>query len=135
MGNAAEQGAYLLERLRSLQTKYPALMSDVRGRGLRVGLELSDISQGMPRGTRTLVSGFDKRLRGALTGFVGALLLHEYDVLVAFTEYNRNVIRLEPPLIVERSHIDHLVESLDDLLSRGVARIARDYLRKIKLKH
>lgn len=135
MGNAAEQGAYLLEQLRTLQVKYPALIADVRGLGLMIGLELSDISRGMPRGMRTLVSGFDKRLRGALTGFVGALLLHEYDILVAFTEYNRNVIRLEPPLIVERSHIDRLVESLDDLLSRGVTRIIRDYLRKIKLNH
>jgi acetylornithine/succinyldiaminopimelate/putrescine aminotransferase len=135
MGNAAEQGAYLLERLRSLQTKYPALISDVRGLGLMVGIELSDISQSMPRGMRTLVSSFDKRLRGALTGFVGALLLHDYDILVAFTEYNRNVIRLEPPLIVERSHIDRLVESLDHLLSRGVTRIVLDYLRKTKLTH
>jgi acetylornithine/succinyldiaminopimelate/putrescine aminotransferase len=135
MGNAAEQGAYLLERLQSLQTKYPALISDVRGLGLMVGIELSDISQSMPRGMRTLVSSFDKRLRGALTGFVGALLLHDYDILVAFTEYNRNVIRLEPPLIVERSHIDRLVESLDHLLSRGVTRIVLDYLRKTKLTH
>jgi acetylornithine/succinyldiaminopimelate/putrescine aminotransferase len=135
MGNAAEQGAYLLERLQFLQTKYPTLIADVRGRGLMVGLELSDISQGMPRGTRTLVSSFDKRLRGALTGFIGALLLSDYDILIAFTEYNRNVIRLEPPLIVERSHIDRLVESLDDLLSRGVTRIVLDYLRKTKLTH
>jgi acetylornithine/succinyldiaminopimelate/putrescine aminotransferase len=70
-----------------------------------------------------------------LTGFIGALLLSDYDILIAFTEYNRNVIRLEPPLIVERSHIDRLVESLDDLLSRGVTRIVLDYLRKTKLTH
>ncbi len=132
MENAAEQGAYLKERLRALQAKYPALISAVRGRGLMVGLELTNISRSMPHGLRTLVSIADNRLRGALTGVVGALLLHEYDTLVAFTEYNRNVIRLEPPLIVERSHIDALVDSLDDLLSRGVFRISMDYLRKVK---
>ena len=135
IGNAAEQGAYLQEQLRALQAKYPTLISDVRGLGLMVGLELTDISRSMPRGLRTLVSSLDDRLRGALTGFVGALLLHDHDILVAFTEYNRNVIRLEPPLIVERSHIDHLVESLDDLLSRGVVRIVLNYLRRTRLAH
>ena len=47
-----------------------------------------------------MVSVLDDKLEGGLAGFVGALLLREYDMLVAFTEYNRNVIRLEPPLIV-----------------------------------
>ena len=130
--NAAEQGAYLQDRLRSLQGKYPTLISDVRGRGCMVGLEMTNLSRSMPRGLRGLVSMLDDRLRGGLTGIVGSLLLHEYDILVAFTEYNRNVIRLEPPLIVERAHVDQLIESLDDLLSRGVVRIAMDYVRKVK---
>jgi acetylornithine/succinyldiaminopimelate/putrescine aminotransferase len=59
---------------------------------------------------------------------VGALLFRDYHVLVAFTEYNRNVIRLEPPLIVSRTEIDQFVEDLDDLLSRGVGRMVADYL-------
>ena len=64
-----------------------------------------------------------------MSGFVGALLLRDYDVLVAFTEYNRNVIRLEPPLICERSHVDTFVDALDSLLSRGVVSIVRDFVK------
>jgi acetylornithine/succinyldiaminopimelate/putrescine aminotransferase len=131
--NAAAQGAYLQERLGALKRKYPGLIADIRGRGLMVGLEMTHISKSMPRGFRTLVSMLDERLRGGLAAIVGSLLLHEYDILVAFTEYDRNVIRLEPPLIVQREHVDQLADSLDDLLSRDFTRIAMDYVRKVKL--
>jgi acetylornithine/succinyldiaminopimelate/putrescine aminotransferase len=131
--NAAAQGAYLQERLGALKRKHPGLIADIRGRGLMVGLEMTNISKSMPRGFRTLVSMLDERLRGGLAAIVGSLLLHEYDVLVAFTEYDRNVIRLEPPLIVQREHVDQLADSLDDLLSRDFTRIAMDYVRKVKL--
>lgn len=133
--NAAEQGAYLIERLQALQARYPRLISDVRGRGCMVGLELSDLSAVLPRGTRALTSRFDEKLKGGLAGLVGALLLEEHGVLVAFTEYNRNVIRLEPPLIVTRDQVDTMVDALDDVLSRGFTKIAFDYLRKVRRKH
>ena len=44
---------------------------------------------------------------------VGGAGLEEHDVLVAFTEYNRNVIRLLPPLIMRPEHVDKLVDSLE----------------------
>jgi acetylornithine/succinyldiaminopimelate/putrescine aminotransferase len=127
--NAAEQGAYLLDRLRDIQVKYPTMIDDVRGLGCMVGLEIADVSQALPHGVQHLASVLDNKLKGSLCGFIGSLLLRDYDVLVAFTEYNRNVIRLEPPLIVERAHVDRFVDSLDDLLSRGLTRIVMDYIR------
>jgi acetylornithine/succinyldiaminopimelate/putrescine aminotransferase len=129
--NAAEQGGYLVDQLCRLQRKYPKLIVDVRGRGLMVGLELADISRTLSRGAKRVVSVFDERLKGSLCGFVGTLLLRDHDVLVAFTEYNRNVIRLEPPLIVTRAEIDTLVAALDDLLARGVGHLAADYAKAI----
>ena len=128
--NAAEQGAYLLDRLRKLQAKYPRMIKDVRGLGCMVGIELADVSRTTSLGR--VVSVLDRKLKGALAGVIGALLLNEYAVLVAFTEYNRNVIRLEPPLIVEREHVDYFVDSLDDLLSRGPTRMGVDYLRALR---
>jgi acetylornithine/succinyldiaminopimelate/putrescine aminotransferase len=63
----------------------------------------ADLADGAASGRRVL----DDKLKGSLSGFVGALLLRDYNVLVAFTEYNRNVIRLEPPLICQgaRRHV------------------------------
>ncbi|MEZ5775992.1 MAG: aminotransferase class III-fold pyridoxal phosphate-dependent enzyme [Hyphomicrobiaceae bacterium] len=127
--NAAAMGEHLKARLLALKAKYPKIIEDVRGRGLMVGLEFADFSQTLPFGIRQAVSMLDQKLKGSLCGFVGAILLREYDILVAFTEYNRNVIRLEPPLIVTRAEIDHFADSLDDLLGRGIVRIVTDFIK------
>lgn len=126
--NAAVQGDYLLERLNTLKAKYPKIIKDVRGQGLMVGLEFQDFSQTLPMVLRPVVGVLDDKLKGSLSGFIGALLLKDYDTLVAFTEYNRNVIRLEPPLICERQHVDQFVDALDDLLGRGIIRIVKDFI-------
>lgn len=131
MGNAQRQGDYLIERLNALRVKYPSLLKEIRGRGLMIGVEFNDISETMPFGLKHMVALLDDKLKGSLCGFIGALLLKDYDVLVAFTEYNRNVIRLEPPLIAKREDCDTFINALDDLLSRGITRIVTDYLRKV----
>ncbi len=127
--NAAVTGDYLLQRLQALQAKYPKIIKDVRGKGFMVGLEFHDFSQTLPMVLRPVVSVLDDKLKGSLSGFVGALLLRDYDVLVAFTEYNRNVIRLLPPLICQREHVDKLVDSMDSLLSRGIVSIVKDFVK------
>ncbi len=96
-----------------------------------IGIEFNDISETMPFGLKHMVALLDDKLKGSLCGFVGALLLKDYDVLVAFTEYNRNVIRLEPPLIATREDCDRFIDAFDDLLGRGITRIVTDYLRKV----
>ena len=126
--NSEAQGEYLLGRLRELKDKYPKLLADVRGKGLMIGIEFTDISQTMPLGVKQMVALLDDRLKGSMCGFVGSLLLRNYDILVAFTEYNRNVIRLEPPLIVSRKEVDRFVSALDDLLGKGVSGIVRGYI-------
>lgn len=131
MGNAKRQGDYLIDRLNALKVKHPTLLKEIRGRGLMIGVEFQDISETMPFGVKHMVALLDDKLKGSLCGFIGALLLKDYDVLVAFTEYNRNVIRLEPPLIVTREQCDEFIAALDDLLSRGITRIVTDYLRKV----
>jgi acetylornithine/succinyldiaminopimelate/putrescine aminotransferase len=127
--NAAEQGQYLLERLNALKAKHPTLIKDVRGQGLMVGLEFQDFSQTLPFLLKQAVSVLDDKLKGSLAGFIGSILLRDYNVLVAFTEYNRNVIRLEPPLICARGDVDTFVDAMDDLLSRGIVRIVGDFIK------
>jgi len=127
--NAAETGAYLISELKRLQAKYPKIIKDVRGQGFMVGLEFHDFSQTLPAVLRPAVAVLDDKLKGSLSGFVGALLLRDHDILVAFTEYNRNVIRLEPPLICERAHVDRFIEGFDALLGRGITAIVRDFVK------
>ncbi len=127
--NAADVGDYMLDRLSVLKAKHPKIIKDVRGKGLMVGLEFQDFSQTLPMVLRPMVGMLDDKLKGSLSGFVGALLLRDYDVLVAFTEYNRNVIRLEPPLICQREHVDRFVDALDSLLSCGIIAIVKDFVK------
>jgi acetylornithine/succinyldiaminopimelate/putrescine aminotransferase len=126
--NAAVQGDYLISELKRLQAKYPALLKDVRGQGLMVGIEFNDISQTLPFGIKQMVALLDDKLKGSLCGFVGALMVAQKDVLVAFTEYNRNVIRLEPPLTIDREHVDQFIKAFEEILDRGVVMIVKDYL-------
>ncbi len=126
--NTAATGAYLIERLEALKAKYPKMIKDVRGRGLMVGLEFQDFSETMPAVIRPMLTMLDDKLKGSLSGFVGSLLLRDYGVLVAFTEYNRNVIRLEPPLICQREHVDQFIDAFEGVLGRGVIRIVKDFI-------
>jgi len=81
-----------------------------------------------------MVSLLDDKLKGSLCGFTGALLLAKHDVLVAFTEYNRNVIRIEPPLNITREDADKFLRAFEEVLSRGVTGIVKDYISTVAMK-
>lgn len=127
--NAAATGDYLLQRLEELKAKYPAMIKDVRGKGLMIGLEFHDFSKTVPVVLRPVLAVLDDKLKGSLPGFIGSHLLRDHGVLVAFTEYNRNVVRLEPPLVCGREHVDAFIQALDEVLSRGIVRIVKDFVK------
>ncbi|MBA8878610.1 aspartate aminotransferase family protein [Phyllobacterium myrsinacearum] len=127
--NAAETGGYLLEQLDGLKARYPAMIKDVRGKGLMVGLEFHDFSKTVPVVLRPVLAMLDDKLKGSLPGFIGSHLLRDHGVLVAFTEYNRNVVRLEPPLICQQEHVDRFITALDEVLARGIVRIVKDFVK------
>lgn len=87
---AAEQGAYLDEKLRELRAP---CIAEIRGRGLLVGIEIAAAA-------------------GSARSYSERLL--ERGVLAKDT--HAQVIRLAPPLIVERSELDWLVEQLRAVL-------------------
>ncbi|HEY8519099.1 MAG TPA: ornithine--oxo-acid transaminase [Gammaproteobacteria bacterium] len=87
---AAELGEYLMGRLRELRTRH---VRDIRGRGLLIGVEI-------------------ERAAGTARRFSERLL--EHGVLCKDT--HAQVLRLAPPLVIERSDIDWLVERLAAVL-------------------
>jgi ornithine--oxo-acid transaminase len=87
---AAEQGAYLFEKLRSMSAP---CVAEIRGRGLLVGVEIAAAA-------------------GSARSYCERLL--ERGVLAKDT--HAQVIRLAPPLIVERAELDWLVEQLGAIL-------------------
>lgn len=85
-----EMGEYLFEKLRMLQKKFPDKIKDVRGKGLLLGMEMSCPNS-------EIVSGAMEQ------GLV---------VLTA----GSNVVRLAPPLVIQRAHIDDAVEILEKII-------------------
>jgi 2,2-dialkylglycine decarboxylase (pyruvate) len=99
---AAENGAYFMQCLRQLQDRH-ALVADVRGQGLMLGMELADPAAGEPG---------NPELALAMIG-----LCRELGVHLTFT-YFEPVLRFIPPLTITRAQIDTAVSALDTSLSR-----------------
>lgn len=87
----AEKGEYFKNELRKLQEKYPDKVTDVRGCGLMLGMEVA--GEGKP--------------------IVESCLANK--VIVNCTA--GNVIRIVPPLIISREEIDIVVAALDKALA------------------
>ncbi len=98
LANAEEQGRYLKGELLRLQERY-ALIGDVRGLGLMVGIELIEDSRKTP--------AREKRNRMLEEAFKRGLLL-----LAA----GESSIRIAPPLIITREQIDAGLSIIEDCL-------------------
>jgi ornithine--oxo-acid transaminase len=98
--NAAVQGRYLMERLRRLESPY---VKEVRGRGLLIGLEVTETAKGARR--------FCEELAGE-----GILC----------KETHGTVIRFAPPLVVTREQVDWLADRVEAVFARIEARDQRN---------
>ncbi len=97
--NAARVGAYALERLHEMKQRH-ALIGDVRGRGLLLGLELvSDRTAKTPA-----AAAAERVLYAALSRGL------------SFKTTMGNVLTLTPPLITTREQMGQALDILDDCL-------------------
>ncbi len=113
---ARDKGAYLLERLNQLKDRFPNFIKDVRGRGLLVGMEFNPLTGGILN--KVTGGKINQIAEEYLAALVAAELMNDYRVITAYTLNNPNVIRLEPPLIVTREQLDHLVHALQDIFQK-----------------
>jgi 4-aminobutyrate aminotransferase len=100
MQNAATVGASLMDGVRALMDKH-ALIGDVRGRGLMIGVELVRDRRTKERATRER----DAVVREAFTR--GLLLLGA----------GANAIRVSPPLVLTKAQAETAVRILDESLA------------------
>ena len=100
--NAAATGVYLLEGLRALGNRHPAI-GDVRGAGLFIGLELvEDRAAKTPAPTiaKAMINGL--RRHGVLIGAAGA---------------HGNILKIRPPLPFSRENADQVIHACDVVLA------------------
>lgn len=91
--NAKKIGAYLTSKLEGLQSKYPALITEVRGMGLIIGMQLT--KPGRPIVNECLEAG----------------------AIINCTA--ENVLRFVPPLIINKENVDELITILDKTLEKN----------------
>ena len=92
LAHATTTGAYLQGKLRALQTKYPAIITDVRGMGLMQAFDLA-------------------------TETAPQIAKIAFDHKVLITNAGPKTIRLIPPLILTQPDIDEATNLLDMALS------------------
>jgi len=101
--NARLVGGRLLEGLRRLQRRH-ALIGDVRGMGLMLGVELVT-----DRGTRVPASAETLDVLEAA---------RELGVLVGKGGLQGNVLRIKPPMCITAADVDFALDVLDRALAR-----------------
>jgi 4-aminobutyrate aminotransferase len=102
--NAAAVGAYFMERLRELQQRH-AVIGEVRGRGLMIGMELVT----------------DRGTREPATALCDAVINRAFENGLILLACGRSTVRFMPPLMVSRGDVDEAVTLLDASLREAAA--------------
>jgi len=102
MGNAATVGAYFMDKLRALQSRY-ACIGEVRGRGLMIGMELV--------GPDNVA---DKRL-------CDNLITRAYHRGMLLLPCGASTIRFMPPLLITAADVDEAMQILEASLLDAMA--------------
>ena len=99
---AARLGEHALARLRELRAKHPDIISDVRGRGLLIGVQFTDSD---------------------IAGLVIAGLAQRR-IIAAYTLNNPEVIRIEPALTIPEPDLDRGLDGLAESVKQTAGILA-----------
>lgn len=99
--NATKKGSYIMKRLGEMKKEY-SLIGDVRGKGLMIGIELVK-----DRDKKTPAEEETKRIREKA---------REKGLLIGSGGIHKCVLRIQPPLIIEKAHIDSALDIFESSL-------------------
>jgi putrescine aminotransferase len=94
---AAHSGQYFHQQLQKIAETYPDVITEVRGKGLMIGLDLS---------------------KEGIGGFLMSEMISA-GILVAYTLNNPKVIRIEPPLAIKQTTMDKVVEAFASAVEKA----------------
>ena len=100
---AARDGEYTMKRLNELYEKYE-LIGDVRGKGMMIGIEL--------------VKDREKKTPAPEEATKVRDLCREKRVLVGVGGVKGNVVRVQPPLVINREQLDRVIDAVDQSIAR-----------------
>lgn len=94
LDNVKAQGEYLQAALKDMQARHPDLIKKIRGRGLIWGMDT------LPKASDVVNAGYEQGIIVTVAG--------------------DNIVRLVPPLIIEKTHTDELMGKLEVALQAAV---------------
>jgi acetylornithine/succinyldiaminopimelate/putrescine aminotransferase len=103
---AAERGAYILDALASVRLEFPDVVTDVRGRGLMLGMEFRDQSGSADPSIREHAQG------GTLGYAIAGMLLRDHRVRTFPTASSPNTLRFEPSIGISDADVAQLAAGL-----------------------
>jgi len=116
----SKKGNYLKNQLIKLKEKYNDIIKDIRGKGLMLGIEISDLQNYSPFFRYAGYQGF-------ITLLISSYLLHYYNIRVlsplssmfkSSSRFRRKaVIRIQPPATVSYEEIDKLITALNEVFN------------------
>ena len=120
MKEVAEKGDYFLAGLRKLHEKFPDVIREVRGRGLMIGLEFTDLEDKCP------LFRFGVR-QGFLSLLIASYLLryHRIRMLAPLTTLLKgnpgkkriSILRIQPAADISREDIHHVLNALEEVFT------------------
>lgn len=102
-----QKGRYLLEKIQAIDTRYPGVIKEVRGKGLMMGIEINDLSD---------CGSFDMSYmvdREGFTALVAGFLLNVCHVRIAPYLNSSMTLRIEPTLTISYEEMDRAVEAIE----------------------
>ena len=96
-------GKYLLKSLKNLNNYYPEYISEVRGRGMFLGIDIIDPKTSLP----------SKKIASKIIN-----LMRENAILLSTDGPYQNVIKIKPPMPFNKNDCDLLFEKLNLIISK-----------------
>jgi 4-aminobutyrate aminotransferase len=96
INNSASMGKKLINNLKKIQSQYPDIINEVRGRGLMIGMEIN----------------VDKN---PLACKICAMRCVEKGVYVGYFGDKQQVVRIQPPLILNEKESDIIANTLKEV--------------------
>lgn len=127
-----ENGEYLKKKLLELKGKHSNKISEIRGRGLLQGVRFK--FNGLAKGIANTIGDAStmkifKTLDGVAMACVIRELYREHGIITHFSGPDPDVLHIMPPLIVQRQHLDRLVDALDQVLSKSMVKLAAGLMK------
>jgi putrescine aminotransferase len=95
--HARKMGEYALQRLQDLKTRHKNI-KEVRGIGLLLGIEFPSENT---------------------SSFILSRMLNQHHVILGNFDHRPDMLRLQPPLTVQKEEIDRAVEALDEACGKS----------------